>query len=104
MAILKLKIDLSKVDKSKLFKSEKGATYLDCTILLKDNGEVDQYGNNRMIVQDGSKADREAGIKGVILGNSKPMGAAATKAAPATPQPKNAPPTVAAAYDDDLPF
>lgn len=104
MAILKLKIDVTKIDKSRLFKAASGATYLDCTVLLKDNGEVDQYGNNGMIVQEISKADRDAGLKGAILGNSKPMGGAtAPKATPVTAKPTTAAP-IASDSDDDLPF
>lgn len=78
MAIFKLKIDLTKLDKAKLFNANSGAIYLDATLLTKE--EDDQYGNCGMIVQDISKADREAGVKGAILGNAKlfrPQGAAA---------------------------
>jgi hypothetical protein len=68
--ILKCKLDLTKIDKSKLFKSEKtGAIYADVTILMKD--EADQYGNHGMIVQDIGKEAREAGQQGAILGNAK---------------------------------
>lgn len=70
MQIINLKIDLTKIDKSKLFKSEKtGSIYLDATLLLKE--EKDQYGNNGMVVQDITKEEREAGQKGAILGNAK---------------------------------
>ena len=103
MSILKLKIDLKKIDKTKLFKAESGAVYLDCTVLLKDNGEVDSYGNNGMIVQEVSKADREAGLKGAILGNSKPMGVTAKPTA-ATVAPKATAAPIASVDDDDLPF
>ena len=67
--IIKLKLDLTKVDKTKLFRSEKtSAVYLDVTLLENKNG-VDQYGNSFMAVQDISKEAREAGEKGAILGN-----------------------------------
>jgi len=69
--IIKLKLDLTKVDKTKLFRSEKtSAVYLDVTLLENKNG-VDQYGNSFMAVQDISKEAREAGEKGAILGNGK---------------------------------
>jgi len=68
MKIISLKIDVSKIDKSKLFKGEKG-TYLDAVVFLND--EKDQYGNNGMITQSVSKEEREKGGKGVILGNAK---------------------------------
>jgi hypothetical protein len=66
MKMIKLKIDVTKIDKSKLFKGAKG-TYLDAVVFLKD--EVDQYGNNGMIVQSITKEEREQGVKGAILGN-----------------------------------
>jgi len=66
--ILRLSLDVSKIDKSKLFKGKKGV-YLNAAVLLKD--ESDQYGNDGMIVQDVSKEEREQGIKGAILGNGK---------------------------------
>ena len=68
MKILKLKIDVTKIDKTRLFQGQKG-TYLDATLFLED--EPDQYGNHGMITQDVSKEEREAGQKGPILGNGK---------------------------------
>ena len=91
--ILKCKIDLTKIDKSKLFKSEKtGAIYADVTILMKD--EADQYGNHGMIVQDIGKEAREAGQQGAILGNAKWL------------ETKSEPPKAFVPDDDDqaLPF
>ena len=67
--IIKLKIDVTKIDKARLFKGAKG-TYLDATLLENKDG-VDQYGNSFMVVQDVSKEERLAGIKGAILGNGK---------------------------------
>lgn len=64
-----LKIDVTKIDKARLFKGAKG-TYLDATIFL-DLGEADQYGNHGMITQSVSKEDKDAGIRGEILGNGK---------------------------------
>ena len=89
--IIRLKIDVTKIDKAKLFKGEKG-TYLDCTLLY--NSDADQYGNNGMIIQDATKEERESGNKGAILGNAKEFKSGGTVA------------TVPAANpaDDDLPF
>ena len=64
-----LKIDVSKIDKSKLFKGQKG-TYLDAQVFI-DVDELDQYGNSGMITQAVSKEERDAGNKGAILGNAK---------------------------------
>ena len=67
---LNVKIDVTKINKEKLFKGEKG-TYLDATIIMRD--EPDQYGNCGMIVEQTTKAERDAGVKGAILGNVKWM-------------------------------
>lgn len=64
-----LKIDVTKIDKARLFKGQKG-TYLDVTMFI-DVDNPDQYGNNGMITQSVSKEERDAGTKGAILGNSK---------------------------------
>lgn len=65
--IIKCKINVSKINKEKLFKGDKGA-YLDCTLLASSDN---QYGNDYMIVQDVSKEERLAGVKGAIIGNGK---------------------------------
>ena len=66
--IVRLKIDVTKIDKARLFIGAKG-TYLDATVFLDDEG--DQYDNNGMITQDVSQQERESGTKGAILGNAK---------------------------------
>lgn len=87
--IIRLKIDVTKIDKAKLFKGEKG-TYLSCTLLLND--ATDNYGNNGMIVQDTTKEEREAGNKGAILGNCKVLtGSTPTSTNVATPSAEDIP-------------
>jgi hypothetical protein len=61
-----VKLDVTKIDKLKLYKGEKG-TYLDAVIIMKD--EPDQYNNIGMIVQSVTKEERDQGIRGAILGN-----------------------------------
>ena len=61
---VRLKIDVSKINKEKLFKGQKG-TYLDATVFL-DVDNKDQYDNNGMITQDAPK-----GEQGAILGNAQ---------------------------------
>ena len=82
--ILKIKIDVTKIDKARLFKGSKG-TYLDATIFLDDDG--DQYDNNGMISQDVTKEERESGVKGAILGNAKIIKVIGNQAAPSKPNP-----------------
>ena len=93
---LRIKIDVTKIDKKRLYVGKKG-TYLEATILLRD--EEDQHGNHGMVIESVSKEEREAGKDGTILGNvtgrwdrgaSKPQ-PSASKPAPADD-------------DDDLPF
>ena len=66
--IIRLRVDVTKIDKSRIFKGRKG-TYLDCTLLPRE----DDYGNTHMVVQDVSKEERVQGIKGAILGNAKEL-------------------------------
>ncbi len=66
---LSLKIDVSKIDKARLFNGQKGV-YLDATIFV-DLDQLDQYGNSGMITQDVSKDEKAQGVKGNILGNGK---------------------------------
>lgn len=79
--IIQLKIDVTKIDKSRLFKSDKtGAIYLDATLLLKD--QDDQYGNRGMIVENISKEEHSQGVRGNILGNAKILKSQERKSAP----------------------
>lgn len=64
-----LKIDVSRIEKARLFKGAKG-TYLDATVFV-DIYEADQYGNHGMITQNVTKEERDAGTRGAILGNCK---------------------------------
>ena len=63
----KLKINVNLIDKTHLFRGAKG-TYLDVTLMENKDGP-DQYGNDGFIVQDIGKEAREAGEKGLIIGN-----------------------------------
>lgn len=100
-----LKIDVSKIDKDKLFKGQKG-TYLDAQVFI-DLDQLDQYGNSGMITQAVSKEDREAGQQGVILGNCRVFwsdGGSAPRAQQPQQQPQqqyNEPP---ADFSDEIPF
>ena len=64
-----LKINVSQIDKARLFSGQKGK-YLDCTVFI-DINDLDQYGNNGMITQDVTKDEKASGVKGNILGNCK---------------------------------
>jgi len=64
-----LKINVSQIDKARLFLGQKGA-YLDATVFI-DIDQLDQYGNSGMITQDVSKEEKQQNVKGNILGNCK---------------------------------
>ncbi len=66
--IIALKVNLSEVDMSRLYKGAKG-DYLDMVLFV--NEEPDQYGNCGMITQSITKEERQAGKKGKILGNGR---------------------------------
>jgi len=61
-----VKIDVTKIEKARLFKGAKG-TYLDALLIPKRS----DYGDDFMIVQSVSKEEREQGIKGPIIGNAR---------------------------------
>ena len=67
---ISVKIDVSKIDKSRLYKGQKG-TYLDLTTFINTD-ELDQYENNGFISQTMTKEERDNGVeKTPILGNVK---------------------------------
>lgn len=78
------KIDVTKIDKTKLFLGKSGAKYLDICLIETPNN---QYGDSHMITQSVSKEEREKGVKGAILGNAKTFGGK-----PAAPAPKHSKP------------
>jgi hypothetical protein len=63
---IKIKIDVSKIDKLALYKGTKG-TYLDC--VAWPSKTTGQYGDTHYIVQELSREKRDAGEKGAIIGN-----------------------------------
>lgn len=102
---LSIKIDVTKIDKSRLFKGEKG-TYLDLTTFV-DLDTKDQYDNNGFISQSVSKDEKAAGLQTPILGNcrvfwtdkpSDPVQASAPVATPVDGAPS------VAVDDDSIPF
>ena len=64
--MISLKLDVTKIDKTRLFVGKKG-TYLDAVLIETPNSEYGDY----MIVEDVSFEERQAGKKGTILGNAK---------------------------------
>ena len=67
---ISIRLDVTKIDKARLFKGEKG-TYLDLTTFIELD-EQDKYGNNGFISQSLSKEERDGKAPNTpILGNAK---------------------------------
>jgi len=67
--MITIKINVKKIDKTRLFPGKDGAMYLDIVLIDKQ-----AYGNDYMAIQQISKEERDAGKKGNILGNGKIIG------------------------------
>jgi hypothetical protein len=67
--MITLKIDVTKIDKNRLYKGKKG-TYLNAVLIETPNSEHSDY----MIVESISKEERESGKKGTIIGEGKVLG------------------------------
>lgn len=87
--MIKIKLDLKKIDKDLLFTADSGAIYMDAVAIETPNSNFSDY----MVVQDLSKERRDAGEKGPIIGN-------ASRIVPKTKD-ENAP---GPGTVDDLPF
>ena len=112
---IELRIDVTKIDKARLYKGEKG-TYLTMTAFV-DLDQVDQYENNGMITH---KKEKDEQGNTPILGNAKVFWRDQQQAAPQAPQqsyqqqtpqqpvPQPSPmqqnPNATQDLDDDLPF
>jgi len=66
---ISIKLDVTKIDKSRIFEGQKGK-YIDLTTFI-DLDNLDQYGNNGFISQSVSKEERAAQVTTPILGNCK---------------------------------
>ena len=93
MELIKLKINVSKIQKEALFRGEKGV-YLDAVMIPTPNS---QY-QDAMIKQDLSKEARERGEEGPIIGGGTILNRREQNAPPSQPEPPQDAP------DDDVPF
>ena len=64
-----ISINVSKIEKDRLFQGKKGK-YLDLTTFI-DLDNLDQYENNGFIAQSVSKEEKAQGVQSTILGNCK---------------------------------
>lgn len=104
MSSIAISIDLSKIDKTKFYIKPDGRKFLD--IILIESKER-KFDNDFMAVQGLPKSDRDAGVRGAILGNGKWLGQKPTHTQPprsqhsVSPAPGN---TTEEGQDSGLPF
>ena len=67
--IINIKVDVTKLDKSKFFKGQKG-TYANITVAENMDGES-EYGDTHYVFESQSKEERDAKTPKNYLGNGK---------------------------------
>ena len=103
MATISVSIDVTKIDKERLFVGKKGK-YLDVTLIETPNS---QYDDDYMAVQSVTKEEREGGMQGAILGNGKIFGGERREPVQPSqfaPEPQPQPKPTPASVEDDVPF
>ena len=71
--MIRISINVAKIDKTALFEGKNGAKYLNLNVMENKAG-VDKYGNSHMVTHDIGQDRRKAGERGPILGNGKTVG------------------------------
>lgn len=101
---ISVKIDVTKIDKTRLFKGAKG-TYLDLTTFI-DTDNPGEHGDHGFIAQSVSKEEREQKIQTPILGNCKVFytGDSQQQQAPQQQAQQRTTPAKFDDFDDDIPF
>ena len=89
--IINIKVDVTKLDKSKFFKGKKG-TYANLTVAENMDGES-EYGDTHYVFESQSKEERDAKTPKNYLGNGKEFVFSS-----------NGEPQATETVDDDLPF
>ena len=97
----RVKIDVTKIDKTAIHNGQKGK-YVDLTLMDNKNGR-DEYGNDGFVIQDLGKERREKGEKGPILGNWRNIETRQNNPQP-KPVSKQEPEPSAGSMFDDVPF
>ena len=100
--IISASIDLTKIDKTKIYEGKKGK-YYPITIVLND--EVGQYGDSGYIQTEQTKAERDAKLPKTFLGNCKVVWTNGQNVAPAPRDgAQEGNPMQSAPSSPDLPF
>ena len=103
--ILFVKVDVSRIDKKRLFDGKNGAKYLDLVCIPSDG----KYGDTHFVTQSCSKEERAAGLKMPIIGNVKEQGGRQEDSRRQEPRRSDPPPRqpskpAPAENPDDIPF
>lgn len=96
--LLSLSIDVTKIDKSRLYKGAKG-TYLNITVGVND--DADQFGNQVSCWENQTEEERKAKAQRNFLGNGKVLFSDDHKA---KPHAVSSEPATVEIGDGDLPF
>ncbi|GAI90853.1 unnamed protein product [marine sediment metagenome] len=100
---VEIKIDVTKLDKIKFFKGEKG-TYCTMTTFI-DVDIKDQYGNNGFITQSLTKEERQNNIQAPIIGNNRVFfNDSVSQPEQPAPSTHSEPQPATDILDDDVPF
>lgn len=109
---ISIKIDVTKIDKSRIFEGRKGK-YIDLSTFI-DLDQQDEYGNNGFISQQTSKEEREDGVQTPILGNCRvfyksgvgdgQQGGYGPGVAPSKERQADSQPPPMSDFEDDIPF
>ena len=91
--MITVKVDVTKLDKSRFFVGKKG-TY--CDLVLIETPD-DQYGNDYLVKQGVSREERQSGVKMPIIGNAKDHSITKPKSRPE-------PAPAGLTEDDEIPF
>ena len=95
---IEIQVDVTKIDKSRLFKGAKG-TYLTMTAFVEcDPAAKDQYGNHGMVTMKKLEGEQKA----PILGNVKTFWTDGAQAPAQQAPPQQAPPEQD--FDESIPF
>lgn len=95
--LISLKIDVTKLDKTKFFKADSGAIYADIDVWINE-GEPEDW-KKVSINQSQTKEEREAKAKKVFCGNGKLLFGWDEGAPPSSPSPANT-----AITEEDFPW
>ena len=107
--LIYIKIDVTKIDKARLFEGKNGAKYLDLVCIPSPTGK---FGDTHFITQSCSKEERQSGTKMPIIGNAKEQAPRGHQSDPTPPRQEHAPikpphtskPSPQENLDEDVPF